>query len=427
MTVTASLTRVMPAGAVAGDGEAEAWSWLGAVPEAVVRPDSTAEVSALLSWASAEGMGVVPVGSGRHAPAGRVAAPFVVLSTERMTGMEAYEPADLTFNARGGTTVAALDRALTEHGQWVPLDPPRSSERTLGGLVASGLSGPLWAGYGEIRNHVLGMTLVRGDGTVLRLGGGVVKNVAGFDLLKPVIGSRGSLGVITTVCMRTFPIPATDRLLLLRADEIEALVPAARAVCTAPVLPASTVLIAPAGALRAGAALVVRLHGARETVDADQATLEEHAGVSFDHVEARRHADLLASVQDHGSDAPVVLRLSVLPSRLGELLEVLTRTRAVAGPGGRTGGRTPLIHADAYAGQVLVGLGGHGSDGSELAATAASLRACVESLGGAIGMERLPAGPAADELAAHPSDEEAELARGLKRVFDPQGVLWRSR
>jgi FAD/FMN-containing dehydrogenase len=415
VTVTSSLTRVMPPGAVGADRESGAWAWLGAVPEAVVRPRSTAEVASVLSWASAQGMSVVPVGSGRHALADRVDAPFVVLSTERMTGIQAYEPADLTFTARAGTTLRELDGVLAAHAQWIPVDPPRRPERTLGGLAAAGLSGPLWMGYGEIRNHVLGMTLVRGDGQVLRLGGGVVKNVAGFDLLKPVVGSRGTLGVVTSVCMRTFPVPATDRVLALRAERPSALVPAARAVCTAPVLPVSVVLLAPAPPRGAGAALVVRLHGAADTVAADQASLEEHAGVSFDRVEPTRADALLAAVRDHGARAPVVLRMSVLPSRLSEALAAI---EALGGPGGES---TPLVHVDAYAGRVRVGLPAKGTD---VAGIAASLRATAETLGGALGVERRPAGLPLDGAATAPSDDERALGLGLRRVFDPEGVLW---
>src|SRR5680860_1056589 len=105
-----------------------------------------------------------------------------MLSTARMSGVEIYEPADLTLTAGAGTPLRELAEALAPHDQWLPFDPPDADGRTLGGLVAAGLSGPLAAGYGPLRNHVLGATVVCGDGRVLRLGGRVVKNVAGFDL-----------------------------------------------------------------------------------------------------------------------------------------------------------------------------------------------------------------------------------------------------
>ena len=145
-----------------------------------------------------------------------------MISTARLNGIEIYEPADLTLTARSGTSLVDIAAELRSHSQWLPFDPPRLLDRTLGGFVATGQSGPLWMGYGELRNHVLGMTIVSGDGRLLKLGGRVMKNVAGFDLLKPIVGSHGRFGVITSVSIRAFPVPAVERVLVLRADSVSA-------------------------------------------------------------------------------------------------------------------------------------------------------------------------------------------------------------
>ena len=205
MTAAGALAGVLSGDAFAAPANDERWATLGGVPEAIVSPESTGEVSSVMSWASAEGVGVVPAGSGRRLGPRTLSGRFIVLTTDRITGIEIYEPADVTFTARAGTPVRAVDRELRVNGQWLPFDPPDILDRTLGGVVASGESGPLWMGYGEMRNHVLGMTVVTGDGRVLALGGRVVKNVAGFDLLKPMVGCVGRLAVITSVCMRAFP------------------------------------------------------------------------------------------------------------------------------------------------------------------------------------------------------------------------------
>ena len=179
-------------------------------PEAVLHPTSTSEVVEVMRWATANGVGVLPIASGARLRPRRAASDarrWVILRTDRLAGVEIYEAADLTLTAGAGTPMRDLDGALRANGQWAPFDPPHALERSLGGLVADATRGPLWTGYGELRNHVLGMTVVTGDGRLLRLGGRVVKNVAGFDLLKPMTGSRGALAVMTSVTVRAFPRP----------------------------------------------------------------------------------------------------------------------------------------------------------------------------------------------------------------------------
>ncbi len=264
----AALAGIFPEGVFEVPADAAAWAVGGAAPLGVATPASVEELRAVLAGATDAGVGVVPLGGrtdpGCEAPAG----PFVVLSTRRLTGIEDYEPADLTVTAAAGTTLADLQRALTEQGQWLPVDPPAVRDRTLGGLVATGAAGPLGTTYGAPRDHVLGLTLVTGDGRVLRLGGRVMKNVAGFDLVKLVVGSRGTLGVVVSATVRLFPRPEEDRALIVRAERPGELIPLARAVATSPVVPASAVLVAPGSG--GGGALVVRLQGAPAAVDSDQ-------------------------------------------------------------------------------------------------------------------------------------------------------------
>ncbi len=403
MSGAGSLADVLPPGSISDEASEGSWPSLGRSPEAVVRPESVEEIAATLRWAAAQGVGVAPLASGDRFVGRTPERPFVVIATDRLRGIEIYEPADLTLTAKAGTPLAVLDAELRSHGQWLPFDPPGVDGRSLGGLVATGESGPLWTGYGELRNHVLGMTVVTGDGRTLKLGGRVVKNVAGFDLLKPLVGSRGRLAVIASVCVRAFPTPATDRVLALRGASASELAPTALAVGAAPVLPVSSVLLSPAPELGAAAALVLRLHGAEPTVAADQRTLEEHCGVAFERADG--DTALARAARERGAEGEAALGLLVLPSRLGEALALI----------GRELGAVDLV-ADTYGGSVRI------SAGSADPAAVVRLGARVEALGGTLSVRT--GSPELQGARSEPSAAESELVRSLEQVFDPESVLW---
>jgi glycolate oxidase FAD binding subunit len=128
-----------------------------------------------------------------------------------LAGILEYEPGEFTFTAWAGTPVAAVQRALAEHGQYLPFDPPLAARgATLGGTVAAGLSGPGRFRYGGVRDFILGVRYVDDAGQVIRAGGKVVKNAAGFDIPKLMVGSLGSLGVLAELSFKVFPrLPAT--------------------------------------------------------------------------------------------------------------------------------------------------------------------------------------------------------------------------
>ena len=349
---------------------------LAAAAEAVVLPGSVEQVVEVVRWAGASGRRIVPIGTGQRVCGEHAAGPYVLLSTHRLSSIDIYEPADLTITLGAGLTISGLHEATRPNQQWLPFDPPTFSSRTVGGLVAAGLTGPLWAGYGDIKNHVLGATVVCGDGRCLRLGGRVVKNVAGFDLLRPVVGSRGSLAVITSVTLRLFPVPAVDRVLVLEGERLEDLVPAARRVATATVLPVSIVITNHNGAPK----LLVRLHGASPTVDADQKTLEAAVGSQFRSFEGEKALEIARAARDAG----VGLLHSVTMFGKGtELAELIRQAQEIP---------DATISADAYRCSVTVG-------------TTAPIDECLNT--------------------GRPLDPEiVVLNAGTRGVFDPGGVMW---
>lgn len=405
MNPPATLTQAVSSGALDEAVDLDL-SRVGGEPVAVVSPADTDECAQLMAWASSEGVGVLPIGAGAQLRPMSSDKPWVALSTHRLGGILAYEAADLTLTAGAGASMSVVEAALHQNKQWAPFDSPRMANGSLGGLVSVGWSGPLWSGYGELRNHVLGATLVTGDGRVLSLGGRVVKNVAGFDALKLTVGGRGAFGVLTSVCVRAFPQPTVDRVLVLAASGLGELAAAAMKVATAPIVPASVALVDQLPGSDA-AGMVVRLHGAKSTVDADQRAMESHLAVPL--AEVPWSEDFLDQVADRGSDAPVVVRVSTLPNRLPALCA--------------------LLDGQAPDGVLLDGYGARGrvAFDSDEAALAADLGRVVGEMSGGLSIERAPTGSPLWALESRGSAGEQKLTERLHRVFDPAEVLWPTR
>jgi FAD/FMN-containing dehydrogenase len=158
-------------------------------------------------------------GGGAWMDAGRPTTCNGTLSLANDSGIVLYEPGDLTLTARAGTTIAELKSAAKANGQWLPLDPWGGDEGTLGATLSTATAGPHSVSMGLPRDVVLGMEFVTGNGDVIRSGGRVVKNVAGFDLTRLVVGSWGSLGVITEATIRLRARPAQIRTLAVEVSD----------------------------------------------------------------------------------------------------------------------------------------------------------------------------------------------------------------
>jgi glycolate oxidase FAD binding subunit len=146
-----------------------------------------------------------------------------LLSTRGLRGIVEYEPEEFTFTALAGTTVREIGEALAEKGQYLPFDPLwLEAGATLGGTVCAGVSGPGRFRFGGVRDFILGIRFVDGLGRLLRMGGKVVKNCAGFDLPKFFVGSLGRFGALAEVTFKVFPIPASRLTLKLPTSSAEA-------------------------------------------------------------------------------------------------------------------------------------------------------------------------------------------------------------
>lgn len=163
---------------------------------------------------------VLPVGAQTKPALSRCAA--TKLSLTGLRGLVEYDPSEFTFTAFAGTPVREIEALLAERGQHLPFDPMLGDAgATLGGTVASGLSGPGRLRFGGIRDFILGVRFVDGAGRLLRLGGKVVKNAAGFDVPKFLVGSLGRFGVLAEITFKVFPRPEATRTLALPVDGVE--------------------------------------------------------------------------------------------------------------------------------------------------------------------------------------------------------------
>jgi glycolate oxidase FAD binding subunit len=151
-----------------------------------------------------------------------------VLDTRGFAGIDNYEPSELVVTVRAGTPLAELQAALAEKGQLLAFDPPHfawldGTQATVGGMLAAGLSGPSRASVGSVRDHVLGVQFINGQGHLLRYGGEVMKNVAGYDVSRLLAGSMGTLGLIAQVSLKVLPQPTATATLGAPCTQTEAL------------------------------------------------------------------------------------------------------------------------------------------------------------------------------------------------------------
>ncbi len=176
------------------------------VPVCVCIPESEAQAAAMICFAEAHKIPVVPCGSG--VSEGSCAPPpseFLALSTKRLNKLIHHEPGDMVATVQAGMPFHQFSDSIATKGQWLPVDAP--PEATIGGIVAQNTHGPRSLGYGTLRDMILGMTVINGDGVIRKCGGKVVKNVTGYALDKLYIGSFGTLGLISEVTFKLRPLP----------------------------------------------------------------------------------------------------------------------------------------------------------------------------------------------------------------------------
>lgn len=389
-----------------------------AAPAAAAAPTSTFEVAELVRAARAARSPVRIIGGGSWLDAGRPVAASRPLPVGALRGIVEYVPGDLTITALAGTPLADLHRATRAEGQWLPLDPLGGPASTLGATIATASAGPLSLSMGTPRDVVLGLDAVLGTGETIVAGGRVVKNVAGFDLVRLLTGAWGTLGVITQLSIRLRARPEVDTTIAVAApDETAALEAWLGRILALPIAPAACELIDARMAGRIGLEarplLLVRLTGNAPLVDGQRRALATSAATE----EFSSGAELWRALATAEPPGAACMRWSARPTRFAELW--IAAMRGAAELGGAATHGTPgrgivRQHVPSSASSAAVR--------DSWAGVAASIGA--DSSGGTCRAtaiaERLPT-----ELwaaLARPAAAD-RISRGVRAAFDPDHLL----
>jgi len=383
----------------------------GVEPGRVVHPGSLEEVSAIV----AEGRPLIASGLGGHLDMGGVPAPFdVLVRLDRLDAILAHEAADMTVTVQAGCPLVRLQAALAETGQWLPLDPPRPDLTTVGGLIATNLSGPLRASQGTVRDLLLGVRVVGAGGKVIASGGKVVKNVAGYDLSKLQVGAFGTAGVIVEATFKVRPVPEHEAAVLVTCPTLPDAAELALAVRD--LVDPLWIEIAGAGVLGDTPVLAVGAGGLAAEVEAACATASDLArsrgwGARRDDAGAVLRLRL-GELGPMTAGAPVVLRAATLPSELGRVMQRLDDEAVAAGT-------TLRMTAHAASGVVRAAVA-HPVATKRLVG---ALRPVLQSTGGTFVVERAPADAKRDvDVWGDPGPGRALMAR-IRETFDPASIF----
>jgi glycolate oxidase FAD binding subunit len=347
----------------------------------------------------------------------------VVLSLARLNRILAHEPADLTLSAECGVTLDALDAVLRPFRQFVPLDPAHPHASTIGGLIATAVAGPLRARYGTMRDLLVGLTAVKADGTVVKAGGRVVKNVTGYDIPKLHVGAYGTLGVIVEAHLRLHPRPAEERSWVFPFGSVEAALDAALELRDTTLVLSRCQLLS-SGALAAlgestppAAALALTVGSVPAAVRAQEARLREicarMGAVAVEVQEADAWWRRVAAIGWPRDGIPgLSMRIGTRPT---DVAKALRAVEAAAG-GVRLRGAANVPNGVLHASLEPV-------EAREVKALVSGTREALVALDGTCVVEHAPTAAKAGVDVWGDVGSALEPMRRLKQELDPTGVL----
>ncbi len=406
---------------------------LGIAPAVAVTPASAGEIAAVLRFANQHGLSVVPAGGFTQQQAGNLPPQVdVLLFTSRLTDVEHYDAGDLTVGIGAGCTVAQLSAMVKADGLLFAGDAALPERSTVGGLLATGMAGPLRQGYGGLRDYCIGIKFVTGDGRKAKGGGRVVKNVAGYDLMKLLIGSQGTLAIITGASFKLFPAPRQTRTFAAEFATPTEAIDFRNRVLRSPLSPICLELVSPgAGALlpagKASAAWSIYVRAAGSDVVLARYRAELGTAVTHE-IEGENERDVWRTLSDFSHTVverhPRSLLISLaLP--LSEVQKLLTGLASAA----ESNGLALAVIGRVGVGHLLAGLWPAPGVEVSLVNFINAVSALRNRLPRDASMAVLQCPPEARHhvTAWGPTPTNLDSMRAVKRALDPKDILNRGR
>jgi len=301
-------------------------------PIYLVFPETVEILAAVVKQAQQHQWRILICGNGSKLDWGGLAKDIqLVVSTQKCDRIIEHAVGDLTVTIEAGVKLADLQEKLRSHGQFLPIDPAYPQEATIGGIVATADTGSWRQRYGGIRDLLLGLSFVRADGEIAKAGGRVVKNVAGYDLMKLFTGAYGSLGVIAQVTFRTYPLVATSQTIVL-TGEVNDLAQATRTIRNSSLTPTAMDLLSKSVIeqleLKAGIGLIIRFQTIPESI---KQQLEQVQAISRklnltvtcyqDSDETNLWHKLAAIIRIPGTDTAIICKIGIAPAAAAIFLQ----------------------------------------------------------------------------------------------------------
>lgn len=386
--------------------------------DCIVYPDTQEALMATMACAYRDRLRVLPWGRGSKLTWGGLADRLQVgISTARLNRLVEHAVGDLTVTAEAGASFADVQATLHQQRQQLGLDPLYPNQSTLGGLIATADTGALRQRYGGVRDMLIGISFVRADGQLAHAGGRVVKNVAGYDLMKLFTGSYGTLGILSQVTFRVYPLPEASQTIVLTGVR-EALAQIIRHLVSAALTPSALELIPPqtAIALSLGKqlSLVVRFQSIAVSVERQTEQLLQAAqavGLTTTAVAMQDEAQLwdgLRSQLESSHESSILCKLGVLPASAAAVLDSIST-------------RLPLVQGTLHGGSGL-GMVRFSSEGVR-SQTLLDLRKLCQSHGGFLTVLEAPVALKQQFDVWGYTGNALHLMTALKTQFDPEGLL----
>ncbi len=305
----------------------------GVAPRAVVTPANADELSAVLRYAWERALVVVPAGGMSHQHIGAVPERVdIVLRATRLKNVEHYDPGDLTIGVGAGTTIAELHALIAPHQQMLPAEAATPEKSSIGGLLAVNFHGPLKHAFGGARDWLIGVRFATADGKLAKAGGRVVKNVAGYDLMKLLTGSYGTLAVIVGASFKLFPMPRRTRTYVCQFGDSTAALEFRTHIMRSPLSPLALEILSPhaqivtsgdADALNRGWEVLLRANGSDAVLARYRA---EVGGALKREIDGAEEASLWRGIAEFPltvfakSQNAMLVRLDLPPNQIGSAL-----------------------------------------------------------------------------------------------------------